>query len=132
MSNAPSRYGTALVVSPRGLTYSVVCHQWLTCGAWAIRILPTIWVHMWTVSFVSDQSDTRSRGHAAPHEVLLSVMTGPFPRGPYRRPGRVRCRLSQFRLVAGGHHSTRRVDRRAGADGVEVGHRVARQLERGG
>ena len=64
-SNAPLAYGIAEVVSPRGVTYSVACHQWLTSGAWAIRTLPMIWVHMCTVARVSGQSDSRSRGHPA-------------------------------------------------------------------
>jgi hypothetical protein len=37
---APS--GIEPVVRPRGVTYSVVCHQWLTIGAPASRNLPTI------------------------------------------------------------------------------------------
>jgi hypothetical protein len=39
----------------------MTCHQWLTIGAWAILILPTIWAHMCSVSRVSVQSGTRSR-----------------------------------------------------------------------
>src|SRR4051794_8171350 len=64
-SKAPDPYGTAEVVSPRGLTYSVTCHQWLIIGACARRTLPTIWLHMCRVSLVSAQSATRSCGHAS-------------------------------------------------------------------
>src|SRR4051794_35405132 len=50
------------VVSPRGDTYSVTCHQWLTIGACARRILPTTCVQSCSVSRVSIQSSTRSAG----------------------------------------------------------------------
>jgi len=33
MSKTEFRYGIDEVLSPRGVTYSVVCHQWLTIGA---------------------------------------------------------------------------------------------------
>src|SRR4051812_25861130 len=72
-SNAPLAYGIAEVVSPRGLTYRVACHQWLTSGAWAIRTLPMIWVHMCTVSRVSGQSDSVSRGHPADRRTWSAV-----------------------------------------------------------
>ncbi|GLW66669.1 hypothetical protein Arub01_49130 [Actinomadura rubrobrunea] len=54
----------------------MTCHQWLTSGACANRILPTIWVHMCRVSRVSAQSATRNRGHSA-GRVFSSVTTPP-------------------------------------------------------
>ena len=41
MSHVSPRYGNAEVVSPRGETYNVTCHQWFWNGAQAIRTLPT-------------------------------------------------------------------------------------------
>src|SRR5437763_1662317 len=41
------------VVSPRGVTYNVTCHQWFTNGLSSILTLPTICVHMCSVSQVS-------------------------------------------------------------------------------
>ncbi|MCO5571888.1 hypothetical protein L7F22_025636 [Adiantum nelumboides] len=75
ISKAPVPYGTADVVSPRGPTYSVTCHQWLSSGAWAMRILPTIWVHMCRVSRVAVQSATRRLGQ------LVVVLLIGSPRG---------------------------------------------------
>jgi hypothetical protein len=74
ISNAWSRYGIVEVVRPRGLTYRVTCRQWLITGAWAMRIFPTIWVHMCGVSLVSAQSAHRSRGHALLRSVPCSAI----------------------------------------------------------
>src|SRR5438034_6763974 len=41
------------VVSPRGVTYNVTCHQWFTGGLSSILTLPTICVHRWSVWQVS-------------------------------------------------------------------------------
>src|SRR4030081_745700 len=41
------------VVSPRGVTYNVTCHQWFTNGLSSILTLPTICVHRCKVSRVS-------------------------------------------------------------------------------
>ena len=38
------------VVRPRAVVTSVTCHQWLTTGASARRILPTTCVHMCSVA----------------------------------------------------------------------------------
>src|SRR3954469_9564001 len=76
ISNAPAPYGIDDVVSPRGLTYSVTCHQWLTSGACAIRILPTIWVHMCRVSRVAVQSSTRRAGQLV---VVATFVIGSSP-----------------------------------------------------
>src|SRR5437879_2234674 len=43
----------AEVVSPRGVTYRVTCHQWLRKGESTMRTLPTICVHMCSVWQVS-------------------------------------------------------------------------------
>ena len=51
------------VVKPRAVTYSGTFHQWFTVGVWAIRTLPTIWVHRWKVSRVSTQPETGIAGH---------------------------------------------------------------------
>src|SRR6202142_2321980 len=53
----------AVVVSPRGWTRSVACHQWFSNGLSSMRILPTIWVHMWSVSRVSLHSASGRAGH---------------------------------------------------------------------
>src|SRR6266508_2761986 len=50
------------VVSPRVETYSGTFHQWLTSGVSSMRTLPTIWVHMWSVSRVSFHSSTTNSG----------------------------------------------------------------------
>ena len=60
------RAGIDDVVSPRGVTYSVTCHQWLTIGACARRILPTICVQRCSVSRVAVQSSTRNAGQFVP------------------------------------------------------------------
>lgn len=57
-------YGIAEVVKPRGVTYEVTCHQWLTNGECARRTLPTICAHMCNVCLVGAQSSTRRLGHA--------------------------------------------------------------------
>jgi hypothetical protein len=42
--------GTGPVVSPRAVTYSVLCQAWLIQGSWTRRTLPTIWVQRCRVS----------------------------------------------------------------------------------
>src|ERR1700757_5047275 len=78
MSNTASRYGTAPVVNPRGLTYNVTCHQWFISGMCTIRILPTICVHICRVSRVAVHSSTSSDGHwwvrAGPFMSLLHLL----------------------------------------------------------
>ena len=44
------------VVSPRALTYSVTCQEWLSHGVCASRILPTTCVHRCSVAAVSFQA----------------------------------------------------------------------------
>jgi hypothetical protein len=56
ISKVRTPYGMALVVRPRAQTYSGTCHQWLTAGVSVIRTLPTICVHMCSVSSVSFHS----------------------------------------------------------------------------
>ena len=53
IENVRAPCGIGPVVSPRGLTYSVTCQEWLIHGVWAMRILPTICVHMCSVASVS-------------------------------------------------------------------------------
>src|SRR5437870_1266556 len=53
--NRRSPWGMGLVVRPCAVTYSGTCHQWFSGGVAAIRILPTICVHMCTVVRVSAQ-----------------------------------------------------------------------------
>src|SRR5215813_11098533 len=65
-SKAPAPYGIDDVVRPRGLTYNVTCHQWFSSGASASRVLPTICIHMCSVSCVSRHSASASpRGQAS-------------------------------------------------------------------
>src|SRR4051794_22853337 len=64
ISTPPSRYGMSEVVSPTEFTYSVVCHQWFIGGASARRVLPTICVHMCSVSRVACQAATGSSGQS--------------------------------------------------------------------
>src|SRR6266849_688931 len=62
------------VVSPRGVTYNVTCHQWLRKGLSAILTLPTICVHRCRVSQVSLHASNGSDGHSSavsPRLVLL-------------------------------------------------------------
>ena len=54
--NARPPYGIGEVVSPRAVTYSVTCQEWLIQGVWASRILPTICVHRCSVVQVSFQA----------------------------------------------------------------------------
>src|SRR4051812_43195988 len=53
-SNSTSKertpYGIGEVVSPLAVRYSVMCHQWLTDGARASRVFPTICIQRCTVS----------------------------------------------------------------------------------
>src|SRR6266566_8617776 len=51
------------VVSPRGVTYKVTCHQWFTNGLSSILTLPTICVHIWSVSQVSLHASYGRAGH---------------------------------------------------------------------
>ena len=53
-----------VVVSPRAVTYSATCHQWFSRGASASRVLPTICIHMCSVSCVSRHSASGRRGQA--------------------------------------------------------------------
>src|SRR5438067_11771124 len=50
------------VVSPRGVTYHVTCHQWLRKGLSSILTLPTICVHRCRVWQVSLHASTGSAG----------------------------------------------------------------------
>src|SRR5437773_1527735 len=59
-----------VVVSPRAVTYSATCHQWFCLGASASRVLPTICIHMCSVSRVSRHSESGRLGH---------VMTRGYP-----------------------------------------------------
>src|SRR5260370_30833698 len=52
------------VLSPRGVTERGTFHQWFSSGARAIRVLPTICVHMWSVSQVFSHSANGSGGHS--------------------------------------------------------------------
>ena len=79
------------VVSPLVVTYSVTFHQWLTTGVLAMRILPTICVHMWTVLRVSAHSSAGSAGQTASSCAFPGVVIGrrrrPYPRwNPYEQP----------------------------------------------
>src|SRR5947209_10881982 len=68
------RYGMADVVSPREVTYKATCHQWFTNGLSSILTFPTIWVHMWSVSYVSFHASNGNDGHSSavsPRLVLL-------------------------------------------------------------
>src|ERR1039458_132197 len=56
----------AEVVSPRALTYSGTFHQWFCSGVSASRVLPTICVHICSVSQVSFHASHSSSGHASP------------------------------------------------------------------
>ena len=56
MENEPFFQGIADVLSPRGVTYRGTFHQWFSSGVSAIRVLPTICVHMCSVSQVCSHS----------------------------------------------------------------------------
>src|ERR1700747_1881880 len=56
ISNVATPYGIGEVVSPREVTYSVTCQEWLIHGLSVSRILPTICVHMCRVTAVSFHS----------------------------------------------------------------------------
>ena len=58
----PVGCGISEVVSPVADTYSGTFHQWLMCGSFASRILPTTCVYNCKVSRVSCQSATRIEG----------------------------------------------------------------------
>src|SRR6266704_5865863 len=55
----------AEVVSPRGVTYRVTCHQWLRKGESSMRTLPTICVHRCSVSRVSFHASYGRDGHSS-------------------------------------------------------------------
>src|SRR5258706_4049827 len=55
----------AEVVSPRGVTYRVTCHQWLRKGESSMRTLPTICVHICSVSRVSFHASYGNDGHSS-------------------------------------------------------------------
>src|SRR5258708_3267217 len=63
-SNALSPYAIRDVVSPRAVTYNGTFHQWFTTGVRRSRTLPTICVHMWSVTYVSFHE---LRGRAGQH-----------------------------------------------------------------
>src|ERR1700754_59261 len=75
MSKTPASYGIADVVKPRGLTYRVTCHQWLISGACVSRILPTIWVHMCSVSREAVHSSTRNDGQFRDDAALFEAVS---------------------------------------------------------
>src|ERR671919_3268918 len=64
ISNARGSAGICVVVTPRGETYSVTCHQWLIDGVCTMRILPTICNHMCTVAHDAAHSESGTLGHA--------------------------------------------------------------------
>src|SRR2546423_9330597 len=68
-------YGIGDVVSPRAVTYSVTCHEWLVHGVWVRRTLPTICMNMCRVAQVSLQASSGRSGHAA--EELETVIGSP-------------------------------------------------------
>ncbi len=95
--------GREPVVKPRAVTGSVTCQPWLTGGASASRILPTICDHICIVARVSRHSAYGSAGHAlswsaAPRSLVTSVVfMGLLPGGPRASvgcamTGRSRCR----------------------------------------
>src|SRR5712691_11456888 len=53
------------VVSPRGVTYNVTCHQWLRKGESSILTLPTICVHRCRVWQVSRHASKGSAGQCS-------------------------------------------------------------------
>jgi hypothetical protein len=57
--------GTASVLRPQDVTYNVECHPWFCQALCASRILPTIWVHKWSVALVSVHASSGSGGHAS-------------------------------------------------------------------
>src|SRR5437763_9159444 len=62
------------VVSPRGVTYNVTCHQWLRKGLSSILTLPTICVHrcrVWQVSLHASKGSAGHRSACSPCCVLL-------------------------------------------------------------
>src|SRR2546421_10393073 len=62
------------VVSPRGVTYRVTCHQWLRKGESSMRTLPTICVHMcsvWQVSRHASYCSTGQPSIRSPYWVLI-------------------------------------------------------------
>src|SRR5690242_19915377 len=67
-SNSASKvrapYGTGEVASPHGVTYNATFHQWFSSGASFSRVLPTICVHMCSVSRVLSHSEYGSGGQS--------------------------------------------------------------------
>src|SRR5256885_13420668 len=62
------------VVSPRGVTYNVTCHQWLRKGLSSILTLPTICVHrcrVWQVSLHASKGSAGQRSACSPCCILL-------------------------------------------------------------
>src|SRR5947208_1594958 len=62
------------VVSPRGVTYKVTCHQWLRKGLSSILTLPTICVHrcrVWQVSLHASKGSAGQSSARSPWCALL-------------------------------------------------------------
>src|SRR6266581_6561260 len=86
------------VVSPRGVTYKVTCHQWFTNGLSSILTLPTICVHIWSVSQVSLHASNGRAGQLSARSpccvlLVLSMCFSPW------------LSLSFFAESYEGHHS---------------------------
>src|SRR5689334_21874643 len=83
----PRGSGIGPVVRPRELTYNVTCHQWFNGGQSAIRILPTICVHMCKVRYVSCHSCKGNGGHRSDPLIPFSLAKTQSGRYPvvYRR-----------------------------------------------
>src|ERR671922_823979 len=64
-----------VVVRPRALTYSGTCHQWFWVGASAIRVLPTICIHMCRVSRVSCHSANGRLGQVSGSSIRRSLLS---------------------------------------------------------
>src|SRR6266568_1041225 len=62
------------VVSPRGVTYKVTCHQWFTNGLNSILTLPTICVHIWSVSQVSFHASNGSAGQLSARSLCCVLL----------------------------------------------------------
>src|SRR5947209_20623670 len=67
------------VVSPRGVTYNVTCHQWFSGGPSSILTLPTICVHRCKVSRVSRHASNGRTGQLSARSVCC-VMIFSFAR----------------------------------------------------
>src|SRR5512142_2993953 len=64
MAKEPFFHGMADVPRPRGVTYRGTFHQWFSSGASAMRVLPTICVHICRVSQVFSHSANGSAGQS--------------------------------------------------------------------